>query len=129
VANRRSYLLDANPNWKGQAASYDAYHKRVTSHRGQPKRCDACGSSDPERMYDWANLSGRLDDLEDYARMCRPCHRRYDYERSGEAERRRVRNAAIVARRDGGELLVSIALDVGLTPQMVGYICKPRENP
>lgn len=116
--------LDRNPNWKGEEAGYSAFHKRVVSHRGKPKRCDVCGLDDPDRAYDWANLSGQRDDLTDYARMCRPCHRRYDYERSGEAASRRARNVAIVARRAAGASLVSIARDVGLTPQQVGYICK-----
>lgn len=74
----------ANVMWKGDAAGYDAMHKRVAVRRGQPSSCEICGTTDPERVYDWANLTGRFEDPDDYARMCRSCHRLHDGAPSGE---------------------------------------------
>lgn len=68
----------ANPNWKGDAASYSAFHYRLTQLKGQPQHCSNCDTSDPSLSYDWANLTGDYADVDDYARMCRPCHRNYD---------------------------------------------------
>jgi hypothetical protein len=74
-----------NCNWKGAAASYSAMHKRVATRRGKAARCERCGSDDPGRWYDWANLTGRYDDPDDYEQMCRSCHRRFDIARRIEA--------------------------------------------
>lgn len=46
--------------------------------RGTPQQCEICGTQDPRRAYDWANLSGNHHDPKDYKRMCRSCHWKYD---------------------------------------------------
>lgn len=84
----RSRLAKKNPNksrprekngrWKGEDASYWAKHRRVDRLRGKPKRCEWCGLDDPERQYQWANLTGNYDDADDYVRLCVRCHRNYD---------------------------------------------------
>lgn len=45
---------------------------------GRPKRCEECGTTDSLKTYDWANLNGKYEDLNDYKRMCRSCHWKYD---------------------------------------------------
>lgn len=80
---RRNQHGPANPCWKGEEAGYQAMHLRVARKRGKPQRCERCGTSDPRKHYDWANLTGRYGNVDDYERMCRSCHRRYDYERVG----------------------------------------------
>jgi hypothetical protein len=70
-----------HPHWKGDAAGYQAFHMRLYALLGAPQQCARCGTSDTSRTYDWANLSGRYADMDDYARMCRQCHRRYDQAR------------------------------------------------
>jgi hypothetical protein len=75
---KRYQIGEANHAWKGNAASYQALHLRVEARRGKPARCNRCGTTDPARTYEWANLTGRYHDPEDYERMCRHCHRRYD---------------------------------------------------
>lgn len=67
-----------NDNWKGEDASYQALHLRVERLRGKPKRCFECGTEDPDKNYDWANLSGEYGDPTDYTRLCRSCHWRMD---------------------------------------------------
>jgi hypothetical protein len=68
----------AHPNWKGNNVTYKTFHKRLYNTRGQPRKCEICGTEDHSRRYDWANLSGRYDDPNDYARMCWQCHMQYD---------------------------------------------------
>jgi hypothetical protein len=67
-----------NRAWRGAEASYFALHRRVYVVRGQPQRCDECGSTDPARTYEWASLTQRYEDVNDYRRMCRSCHRKFD---------------------------------------------------
>lgn len=74
-----------NPSWKGDDIQYASFHKRVEVKRGKPRRCSHCGTTDPQWTYDWANLTGNYADTDDYARMCRPCHRRFDNERRRDA--------------------------------------------
>lgn len=67
-----------NKSWKGSQAGYQAMHLRVESAKGKPSHCEVCKGEDPTKTYDWANLTGRYEDIADYKRMCRSCHRQYD---------------------------------------------------
>ena len=67
-----------NHMWKGKGAGYQAKHLRIQTLRGRPKKCEVCGTDNPKKMYDWANLTGNYDNPKDYARMCRSCHIKYD---------------------------------------------------
>lgn len=67
-----------NNNWKGGDVGYAAFHKRVEVAKGRPRVCEVCDTTDPKRSYDWANLTGRYDDPDDYKRMCRSCHWKLD---------------------------------------------------
>jgi hypothetical protein len=78
VAAKRDQWGENNHSWKGSDASYKAMHQRLTTRFGQPKRCEACGTTDKRKSYDWANQSGNYDDVTDYRRMCRSCHWKLD---------------------------------------------------
>jgi hypothetical protein len=65
-------------NWKGDDVGYAAFHFRIQTLKGKPQFCEVCGTTDPQKTYDWANLSGKLNDPDDYKRMCRSCHWKYD---------------------------------------------------
>jgi DNA-binding CsgD family transcriptional regulator len=65
-------------HWKGNRAGYQAKHLRVQKARGKPQRCEMCGTKNPDQKYHWANLTGNYDDVNDYKRMCVPCHKRFD---------------------------------------------------
>ncbi|MFA5382503.1 MAG: hypothetical protein WC356_05000 [Candidatus Micrarchaeia archaeon] len=71
----------SNGNWKGSAALYSACHKRVYKILGRADHCEKCGRKDNGTKYNWANLTGKLDDPDDYMQMCRSCHMRYDANR------------------------------------------------
>ena len=77
-AAKRHQSGSANHTWKGDEAGYSALHLRVESARGKPQQCSRCDTTDPARFYEWANLTGHYEDVLDYARMCRQCHRAYD---------------------------------------------------
>jgi hypothetical protein len=60
--------------------NYFTQHKRVTKDRGQPQRCEHCGTSDPDLRYDWAfNHEGDRQNVADYIRLCRSCHWKFDF--------------------------------------------------
>lgn len=67
-----------NGNWKGSSASYSAMHKRIYKILGKADHCEACKRTDNETVYNWANLTGKLDDPEDYASLCKKCHTNLD---------------------------------------------------
>jgi len=71
----------ANHAWKGDDAGYKAMHLRVARARGKPSRCEDCGTTDPALRYEWANLTGRYEDVFDYRRLCKGCHNRFDARR------------------------------------------------
>jgi hypothetical protein len=72
---------EKNPQWKGDAASYSALHLRVQRVRGKPKCCACCDAKDSDTRYEWANLTGHYEDINDYIRLCVLCHRRLDARR------------------------------------------------
>lgn len=78
VAAKRYQAGDKNSSWKGNDASYAAFHYRVQNLRGKPQKCEVCETTDTRRSYDWANLTGKYDDPADYKRMCRSCHWKHD---------------------------------------------------
>jgi hypothetical protein len=91
---KRDQRGERNAYWRGPNAGYAAFHKRVEAARGTPQHCAACDTDEPGR-YEWANLSGRYDDLNDYVRMCILCHRKLD------AHRRSVTGARTSPKRGG----------------------------
>lgn len=78
---RRDQLGNKNFSWKGNFAKIDALHARINVLKGKPKECAVCGKKALHATYDWANLTGHYEDLNDYKRMCRSCHKKYDHRR------------------------------------------------
>ncbi len=78
IAKKRNQCRENNDSWRGESASYAAFHYRIKALFGNPKRCEICGTTDPQKHYDWANLTGDYPNLQDYKRMCRSCHWKYD---------------------------------------------------
>jgi len=67
-----------NGAWKGDTATYNALHRRVEAVHGTPKHCEVCGTEDASKQYDWANLTGNYTDVNDFKRMCKACHAKFD---------------------------------------------------
>ena len=74
---KRRQSGEKNHMWAGDSAGYQALHLRVYSERGAPQHCTKCGASGGGR-YEWANLTGNYQDVNDYQRMCVTCHRQFD---------------------------------------------------
>lgn len=74
------YSGTENYQWKGEHASYSSVHKWVSKYRGKPHFCEHCKKTDlSHRSYNWANKSHQYKrDLEDWIRLCIPCHKKYD---------------------------------------------------
>jgi hypothetical protein len=88
VAAKRDQFGPANHMWKGDEATKYAFHRRLYSRYGKPTKCANCGTESAAH-YDYANLSGRYEDISDYAPMCRSCHWRYDEKIRNITENRR----------------------------------------
>jgi len=78
TAAPRNQTAEKNHQWKGSLAKYSACHSRQQRRYGKPQVCEICGATDDNRSYDWASLSSRYDDPENYRRMCRSCHWKLD---------------------------------------------------
>ena len=78
TAAKRNQLGKTNHSWKGKEASYQAKHIRVAVARGKPKECEVCGTKDQAQSFDWACVTGDLDDVGGFIRMCRSCHWKND---------------------------------------------------
>ncbi len=77
VAAKRDQRGPRNLAWKGDDASYKALHLRVAVVRGKPSLCERCGTTSAAR-FEWANLSKKYADPNDYIRLCVSCHHRMD---------------------------------------------------
>lgn len=92
IAYKRNQSGKNNHSWRGDDATYSALHLRVEKERGKPCCCEVCGTTEAKR-YEWANLTGNYTDVMDYSRMCTPCHKKYDNQRS-----RRTGNSTITVK-------------------------------
>ena len=68
----------AKSKWKGQNASYGTIHIWVRKKLGRPKFCEMCGTESSPR-FEWADKSGKcLRNLDNWLRLCRSCHNKFD---------------------------------------------------
>lgn len=73
--------LGANNNlWLGENVSYRGIHKWVELRKGKPDSCEMCKSKGLRgREIHWANKDHKYSrNLEDWMRLCRSCHWKYD---------------------------------------------------
>lgn len=77
VAAKRFQTGPMNHAWKGDDAKYAALHLRVATVRGTPSLCEHCGTTTAKR-FEWASLSKRYNDVNDYVRLCQSCHHKMD---------------------------------------------------
>ena len=66
-----------SPSWRGELVGYKGLHRWVARNKDKPDSCESCGSTGV--ALDWANVSHEYRrDLDDWAALCRTCHRRHD---------------------------------------------------
>lgn len=92
--NQRIYAMSRNGekiwNWKGDKAGEDAMHDWIRRKLGTPNYCEHCKKSN-KKVYDWANIDHSYKrKIEDYIRLCRSCHRKYDIKNNGYKRERGV---------------------------------------
>lgn len=92
IAFKRNQSGENNSSWKGDNATYAAYHFRVQSAKGKADHCEECGRSDDGISYDWANQTGNYQDIEDYRQMCRSCHFKMDGHKNNFPNRKEEKN-------------------------------------
>lgn len=78
VAAKRNQWGKNNHLWKGAEATNSPLHNRLYTRFGKATHCSRCGRSDPSIRYEYANLTGQYESIDDYAPMCVACHRKYD---------------------------------------------------
>lgn len=78
VAAKRDQRGERNSSWRGDRITYGSAHRRVYRERGSPQLCEHCLTSDPQKCFEWANVSGKHSDPNDYIRLCRSCHCKFD---------------------------------------------------
>lgn len=76
TAAKRDQRGVKNHMWKGSDVSYKGAHDRVHRVRGRATQCSKCGKT--EGVIDWANLSGKYYDPQDFVELCRKCHKEFD---------------------------------------------------
>lgn len=76
----KNRIRENNATWKGDKASYLAFHSRVQRYRGKASKCTICKTEDAKK-YEWANLTGNYSNIFDYQEMCTTCHIKYDKKR------------------------------------------------
>lgn len=70
---------EQSPNWKGDNVGKAALHGWVERNKGKPRKCEHCQTT-KTKQYDWANVSQEYKrELDDFIRLCRSCHAKYDY--------------------------------------------------
>lgn len=63
---------------------YSEIHRWIYKEFGSPNTCEFCKSEHVGRNMHWANISGEYKRIKnDWLRLCRWCHRKFDSERWG----------------------------------------------
>lgn len=63
--------------WKGDKVGYHALHHWINKKLGHPLVCEHCGQSG--KRLEWANIDHKYRRvLEDWIRLCKSCHCKYD---------------------------------------------------
>lgn len=69
------------------------------------KVCEVCGTVDPSKRYEWANVTGDYADVEHgYRRMCCRCHRKFDKSKEGvknNVKRKKIRKEYLPEKEAG----------------------------
>ena len=59
------------------SSGFNSLHYQIEKQLGKPQKCEHCGTT--EGRMEWANKSHEYkQDLSDWLRLCRKCHRKHD---------------------------------------------------
>ena len=68
------------PNWRGDNIHMVTVHDWLNNNYGKPKMCEGEKCRENSNNYDWCLKKGLKHERKrnNYLRMCKSCHRRYD---------------------------------------------------
>ena len=80
------------PRWKGENAGKSSKHKWLDIHYGKPDKCENPYCEGRSGVFEWCLKTGRkyTHNRKDYLRLCRSCHRKYDW--SDEKKKQAIKN-------------------------------------
>jgi hypothetical protein len=68
-------------------------HARIRTKYGKPRHCVHC-EKDDKKQYDWANIDHKYNEKEeDWIRLCRGCHIKYDTKFNNKQNGRKAQNS------------------------------------
>ena len=83
---RESHIKDYN------CVDYNAKHRKIEQKLGKPKYCEKCKRTDRKR-YEWANIDHKYSEKkEDWMRLCRSCHIKFDIKFNNRKNGRKSKN-------------------------------------
>lgn len=70
-----------SPEWKGKNASYLAMHNWLNKYFGKPSFCENPFCEGRSKNFEWCLKKEKEHDHDknNYIRLCRSCHRKYDW--------------------------------------------------
>jgi len=70
------------PRWKGVLAGKTAKHKWLNKNFGKSMICENPYCQDRSKIFEWCLKKGKTysHNRKDYLRLCRSCHRKYDWD-------------------------------------------------
>jgi hypothetical protein len=61
-----------------RSSAYIAIHQWVVRKKGNPTKCEHCGTTEAKR-FTWSNIDHKYKrNLNDYQELCYSCHKKYD---------------------------------------------------
>lgn len=65
---------------KQEESEYNSVHMWVHRHYGKAAKCEICGATNPDKRYEWANVSGEYRrERSDFRELCQSCHKKHDH--------------------------------------------------
>lgn len=75
--NKMVHVGKNHYKWVGYKVGYTGAHDRLYKVLGQPRKCEHCGTTKAKK-FEWASLTKKFHDPNDYIRLCCSCHKKMD---------------------------------------------------
>lgn len=110
--------------YKEKDITYSGAHQRVSRYRKKRGVCEECGCNGVDIIYDWANISGKYWDVDDYRELCRSCHIKQDRNSESFAKKLTMKDAEDIRKVSKYKTNTDIANQYGVSLTLVGLILK-----
>lgn len=86
--------------WKEDNIGIRAVHMWLDREFGSVSKCEHCGRNDTNIVYEWACKNKDYRRVrEEFMRLCRSCHRKYDYKFNGQVITEETRRKMSIAQK------------------------------